>query len=76
MHDKAVDTCLSVFYFIPEWYKTQNMCDKAIFECPPKLKCYFGLYQIPKMCDKAADYDHDPSTIIYIRLFSWHYRCK
>lgn len=52
------------------------MCDKAFSKGPLELKYSFGLYKIPKMFEKAGDYEHDPNTIFYIRLFSWHYRYK
>ena len=38
MCDKAVDTCRFVFLSIPEWYKAQNVCDKAFSEDLFELK--------------------------------------
>ena len=29
---RAVDTGPFVFYLIPDWYKTQEVCDKVVFE--------------------------------------------
>ena len=31
MCDKAVDTCLIMFGFVPERGKNQEMCDKVVF---------------------------------------------
>lgn len=76
MHGKTVDTCLSAFYFIPEWYKTQNMCDEAFSEGPPKLKYYLGLYKIPKVCGNAADYTMILALLFISGFFSWYYRYK
>ena len=34
MCDKAVDTCLLLFDFVPERGKTEGMCDKAVSKEP------------------------------------------
>ena len=34
MCDKAVNKSFIVFYFIPDWYKTQEMCDRVVSEDP------------------------------------------
>ena len=33
MGDKAVDTHPSTIQFVPEWYRTQEMCDKTVNRC-------------------------------------------
>ena len=38
MRVKAVDTCHFVFYFVSDWYKTEEMCDKAASYDPFMLK--------------------------------------
>ena len=30
MCDKAVNRCFFVFHSIPDWYKTQEMCDRVV----------------------------------------------
>ena len=30
--DKVVNRCFLVFYIIPDWYRTQEMWDNAVFE--------------------------------------------
>ena len=34
MHDKAANRCFMVFNFVPDQYKTQEMCDKVVSEDP------------------------------------------
>ena len=38
MRVKAVDTCNFVFYVVSDWYKTEEMCDKAVSYDPFMLK--------------------------------------
>ena len=45
MCNKTVDICFFVFDSIPDWYKTQEMCDRVVSEdpfltvyCPDKYK--------------------------------------
>ena len=33
MCDKAVNTCFFVFISVPDWYKTQEICDEAVDHC-------------------------------------------
>ena len=40
MCDKAVDAHLSTILFVPECYKTQEMCYKAVH------RCFFLFYSI------------------------------
>ena len=48
MYDRAVDTCLFIFYSIPDRFKTQKMCDKAFSEESFILKCYLDRYKTQK----------------------------
>ena len=41
MYDKSVHTYHSAIQFVPECYKTQEMCDKAV------NRCYFTLIYVP-----------------------------
>ena len=53
MCDKAVDTCLIMFGFVPERGKNQEMCDKVVFSKKPFiLKYSLNRNQIQKVCDK------------------------
>ena len=36
----AVDTCPFVFDFVPDQYKTQEMCDEVSSEDPFMVKCW------------------------------------
>ena len=55
MCDKAVNTHLSAIQFIPECYKTQEMCDKAV------NRCFFisisELYKTQEMSDRVVSED-------------------
>ena len=41
---EAVDTYTSAVQFVPEWYKTQKLCGKAVDTCP------FVFYSVPRQC--------------------------
>ena len=44
-----------VFYYIPDWYKTQEMCDRGVSE-DPFLKIYCpNKYKTQGMCNQAID---------------------
>ena len=55
MCDKAVDTCLFVFDSVPDWYITQELCNKVVSEDPCMLKYCHDKYKAQKMCHKAVD---------------------
>ena len=38
MNVKGVNTCPFLFDYVPDWYKTQEMFDKAVDVFLPKLK--------------------------------------
>ena len=50
---QAVDTCPFVLDFIPDWYKTQKICDKLL---PQILLCYNFIFidRIQEMRVKAV----------------------
>ena len=56
MCDEAVDTCLFVFDFVPDWYKTQEICDcdKVALKASFMLKYYRDRYKNKQMCGKAV----------------------
>ena len=41
-------------YFVPECYKTQKMCDKAVDTYPSTLEFVPECFMIQEMCDKAV----------------------
>ena len=45
----------SWFIYIPNRYKTQEMCDRVISEDPFMLVYCPDKYKIQKMCDEAVD---------------------
>ena len=51
MCDEAVNTCHSTMKFVPDCYKTQEMCDEAVSEDPFML----DKYKTQIMCDETAD---------------------
>ena len=51
MCDKAVNTCFFlVFHSVADRYKTQEMCDKAVFQDTFMLMNCPGRYETQKMC--------------------------
>ena len=55
MCDKATDTCPFVSTSVPDWYNTQEMCDKLVSEEFFMLKYCLDKHKSEKMCDKAVD---------------------
>ena len=60
--------------FVPYRYKTQEMCDKVVFEELFILKCYLDRYKASpinlnniNLDDDSCD-DDDPEIIIHVRL--------
>ena len=47
-----------VIRYVPDWYKTQEICDKVILENAVTLKSVPYCYKNQKMCDKAVDNYH------------------
>ena len=44
-----------IFVFILDGYKTQEMCDRVVFEDPFLVVCCPGKYITQEMCDEAVD---------------------
>ena len=42
MCDNAVYTCHFVFDSVPDWYKTQTICDKVVSEEPVMWKYFLN----------------------------------
>ena len=38
MCDKAFNKCFPAFFYIPDWYETQEMCDRVISGDPFSLR--------------------------------------
>ena len=55
MCDRAVNRCFFVFHFIPDQYKSQEMCDTVVFDDPVLIVYYPDKYITQKMCDEAVD---------------------
>ena len=55
------DNFYTVLKSVPDCYKNQKMCNKAIDNYPHALEFVPKCYKTQKMCDKAVD--THPSTI-------------
>ena len=53
MCKKAVNISSSAIQFVPECYKTREMCDKSVPKDPFMLKYSDDRYKNQEMCDKA-----------------------
>ena len=57
MWDKAFDKCVLEIFYIPDWYKTQEICDRIIFDYPFSLRSLRYVpdqYNTQEMCNKAV----------------------
>ena len=54
MCNRSVDTNLSRIRFVPEYYKTQEKCDKAADTCTFVFDSVPDQYKSQKMCDKVV----------------------
>ena len=68
MYGKAVNRCFFVFDFISDRYKTQEMCDRVVFEDPFLIIYWPGEYKTQRMCDEAVDDSLAPLKRILIGL--------
>ena len=41
--------------YVPDQFKTQEMCDKAVVKDPDLLECVLDQFKTQKMCDKAVE---------------------
>ena len=62
MCDKSINTHLSI-QFVPECYKTQEMCDKAVNRCFFVFIYILDWYKTQEMCDRVIS--EDPFMIVY-----------
>ena len=51
----AVKKLALLIRYVPGKYRTQQMCDKAIFKKRRNIKFFSWLLQNSTMCDKAVD---------------------
>ena len=56
MWDKAVDDYSVALEFVPDWYKSKEICDKFISENPFMLKYCPDKYITLKMCNTDDDF--------------------
>ena len=69
MCDKTVNTYPSTIKFVPEFFMTQEMCDKAVNRC---FFVFDSISETPKMCDKAVDY-----SLVALKLIpDWFLQAK
>ena len=55
----AVTKLTYLLRYVPDRYKTQQMCDKAILESGGTLKSVTDYYRYQEMCNKAVNiYPH------------------
>ena len=59
---KTVDTYPCKIKFVPEYYKTQVMCNKAVSRCFFVFDSIPDWYKTQKMCDRVVS--EDPFIII------------
>ena len=61
---KAIPDDRGTLDSVPECYKHQQMCDKAVDNYPHALKFVFYCFMTKKTCDRAVD--THPSIITYV----------
>ena len=64
MSDKAILENGGTSKSLSDCYKNQEICNKAVYNCPHALEFVPECYKPQKMCDKAVD--THPSTIKYV----------
>ena len=55
MSKHALKNLPFVIRYVPDQYKTQQMCDKAILENGGTLKSVLDCYKNQQMCDKSVE---------------------
>ena len=55
MCGKAFDKCCFVLHSVSDQFKSQEVCDKIVFDDPFKLKYCHDKYKTQKMCAEAVD---------------------
>ena len=76
MCDEAVDDCLGALKFVPDWFVRSKIFEKHDFNKVTFIACKIhilagNLNKIIINNDKKF-YDHDPHSIIHVRLLAWH----
>ena len=54
MYNKQAKTSPSAIQPVPECYKTQKMCVKAVNTCPFESHTVSDRYEMQEICDKAS----------------------
>ena len=55
MCDRAFNRCFFVSDFVPDWYKTQEICYSLVSENNFLIVYCLGKYKTYRMCDEAVD---------------------
>ena len=55
MYDKTVFRCFFPFIYLPDGYKTQEMCDSVVSEDSFMIVYCSDKYKTQRMCDEAVD---------------------
>ena len=55
MRDKVVDNYSWTLEFVPDWYRTQKMCDKNVNTHPSTIEYVPDQFKTQEMCDKTID---------------------
>ena len=55
MSKHAVKRLPFLLRYVPDWYKTKQMCDKTIIENGGTLRSVPDCYKIQEMCNKTVD---------------------
>ena len=50
-----IKLCDKASFYIPDQYKTQEICDRIISEVPFSIRYVPGQYKTYEMCDEAID---------------------
>ena len=59
MFKHTIRKLLYILRYVHDWYKTQQMCDKAILENGGSLKSVPDCYKNQELCNKAVNnYPH------------------
>ena len=41
MCNKSADNCANAIKFVPDWYRTQERCDKPVYDNPDLSDCHW-----------------------------------
>ena len=71
MCDKAGDTYPSTKKYVPDQYKTKQMCNRVVDRCHFVLDSVPGQYKTQEMCDKIVPENPFNIVMIDLRLKKW-----